>query len=138
MSKKLLTSFILLILSIILTNCINNVEDISSPIDTDPEDISYAEDIQPIFNNSCGGSGCHISNSQNGVNLSDYTSVMNSVGSVYGKSIVIPGKANESPLVDKVENNPDFGSRMPLNSSFLTPKEIDEIKTWINAGAGNN
>lgn len=138
MPNNLLTLFIPLILSIIFTNCINNVEDISSPININPDDVSYTDDIQPIFNNSCGGSGCHISNTQNGVNLSSYTSVMNSFGDLYEKPIITPNNAEDSPLVDKIESSPQFGSRMPLNGNSLTPQEITEIKTWINAGAEDN
>lgn len=128
----------LLLMAMLATSCINNVEDISTPIDIDPNEVSYFEDIQPIFNGSCGGSGCHISNAQNGVNLSDYNSVMNSIGAVYGEPVIIVGNAEDSPLVDKIEPSPQFGSRMPLNGSDLTPEEIGLIKAWINEGAEDN
>lgn len=133
--------FILLLLLtpfFFLNGCINNVEDISSNLNINPGEISYSEHIQPIFSNSCGGSDCHIPNSQNGVNLSSYTAVINSVGISYGKSVVVPGNADESPLIDKIEPSPQFGVRMPSNGNYLTPDEINRIKAWINNGAEDN
>lgn len=131
-------TFLLLTPFLLLNGCINNVEDISSNSNIDPDEISYSEHIQPIFTNSCGGSGCHIPNSQSGVNLSGYTAVMNSAGTSYGKSVVVPGNADDSPLVDKIEPSPEFGVRMPSNGNYLTPDEINQIKAWINNGAEDN
>lgn len=118
--------------------CINNTEDISTTPDFDPNEISYSTDIQPIFSSSCGGSGCHIGSSTNGVNLSSYSSVMNSSGAVYGGPIVVPGEPDNSPLVDKIKPNPSFGSRMPTTGQFLTPMEIAKIEAWITGGAQDN
>ncbi|SMO34635.1 hypothetical protein [Gracilimonas mengyeensis] len=130
--------FLLCSMFILLTSCINNVEDISSAEPVEPSEVSYQEDIQPIFNSTCGGSGCHINGSTNGVNLTTYQQVMNSVGAVYGTDIVIPEDPDASPLVDKIEANPTNGSRMPLTGSYLTPSEINQIRSWIEGGALEN
>jgi hypothetical protein len=116
----------------------SNVEDITSNDNIDPEDISYISDIQPIFNGSCGGSGCHVGSSNSGVNLSNYSAVMNSIGSNYDSKIVVAGSPDQSPLVDKIEANPDKGSRMPLGRSPLSPTEIETIRAWITGGAKDN
>jgi mono/diheme cytochrome c family protein len=125
--------------SILLTNCVNNVEDLRTTDDIDPEDVSYSDDIQQIFTTSCGSnSGCHINSTTNGVNLSSYTATLNSVGSQYDSQIVVPGNPDDSPLVDKIEANPDIGSRMPTIGSNLTPTEIKQIRAWITGGAQDN
>ena len=62
---------------------------------------------------------------------------MNSVGNNYGSNLVVAGNADESGLVDKIEPNPDHGSRMPIGGT-LTNSEIQTIRTWINEGAKNN
>ncbi|MEX0595088.1 MAG: c-type cytochrome [Candidatus Paceibacterota bacterium] len=125
-----------LICFLFISSCINNVEDLTLS-DDDPlppqKEISYASDIQPIFNSNC--TGCHGGTS--GVTLSSYNSTMNSVGNRYGTEIVVPGNPGESPLVDKIEPNPEFGSRMP-NGSGLTNEEISKIKAWIQDGAKDN
>ena len=127
------------LLSIFCSSCIQNVEDLTTDDGTiDPEDVSYSADIQPIFSSSCGGGGCHLGSSTNGVNLSTYNSVINSIGAVYGDSIVAKGDPDGSPLVDKIEANPKYGGRMPSGGPYLTPKEINEIRAWILGGAKNN
>lgn len=97
--------------------------------------VDYEEQIQTIFNESCGGAGCHINSSTNGVNLTTYDDVINSTGAVYGTKIVIPGDPDNSPLVDKIEPNPSVGSRMPQGGPFLSTDEIDLIRQWISEGA---
>ena len=100
--------------------------------------ISYQNQIQPIFNTSCGGTGCHINNRRSGVNLTTYTQTMNSTGSAYGRDIVIAGDADTSPLADILGPDPSASRRMPLNASPLTAEEISLIRSWINQGALNN
>lgn len=100
--------------------------------------VSFLEDVQPIFDSSCAGSGCHIPASSSGVRLSSYEAVMSSRGAQYGRPIVSPGDPAESPLVDKLFPNPEFGSRMPLNRAVLTSRQITLISTWIEEGARDN
>lgn len=92
--------------------------------------VDYATEIQTIFNASC--TSCH--GGQSGVTLTSYSATINSVGAQYGTNIVIAGNADGSPLVDKIEPNPQFGGRMP-NSQGLSQDQIDKIKAWINEGA---
>mgnify|MGYP000398039416 CR=1 FL=1 len=101
--------------------------------------VSYSEDIQPIFNGNCTSSGCHNSNSQqSGVNLSSYDAALASTGNQYSEKVINPGNPDESPLVDKIEENPEFGDRMPYNSSALFQADIDSIRAWIEDGAPDN
>lgn len=141
---KNLSLFILLCGMVTFLACGNNTEDLVSGGDSDDEgnpieNISYADKVQPIFNTSCGGSGCHTGGgSANGVNLSGHSQAINSVGVNYGGNVIIAGNANSSPLVDKIEPSPDHGSRMPLGRSPLSNTQIETIRTWINEGAQNN
>ncbi|MEX0846059.1 MAG: T9SS type A sorting domain-containing protein [Balneolaceae bacterium] len=93
--------------------------------------VDYDDEIQPIFNQNCVS--CHGGTS--GVTLSSYDAVMNSVGDQYGTDIVVPGEPDESPLVDKIETNPDFGVRMPQGGPNLSNEEINLIRDWIEEGA---
>ncbi len=92
--------------------------------------IDYNQTIQPIFNANC--TSCHGSTS--GVDLSNYIATVSSVGSQYGVKIVKPGEASSSPLIDKLEESPDVGDRMPQGGS-LSNSDIQKIKDWINQGA---
>ena len=135
---RLINFTISLICLTCFTGCLNNVEDISESTDYDPNDVSYADQIQPILTQSCGGSGCHVNSSTSGVNVSSYDALMNSSGIVYGEPVINPGNPDESPLVDKIEPNPQFGSRMPQGGPFLTNDEIAQIRAWIEGGAEDN
>ena len=92
--------------------------------------VDYDDEIQPIFNASC--TSCH--GGQSGVSLTSYEATMNSVGDQYEKAIVIPGDADGSPLVDKIEPAPQFGSRMPQGGA-LSDEQISLIRQWITEGA---
>lgn len=96
--------------------------------------------VQNILSSSCATSGCHDSSTeQNGVNLTSYDDVMNSVGQQYGENVVQADDAAGSPLVDKIESgNPEFGDRMPPGGPYLSTDDIDLIKDWINEGAEDN
>lgn len=113
-----------------------------TPVGDDPNDslpvenLSYSNHFQPIFNNRCAP--CHISQSTNGVRLNNFNNVINSIGDQYGENIVIPFEPDQSPLINKVEPNPDFGVRMPQGGPFLSGVQIQAIRTWIEEGAENN
>lgn len=95
--------------------------------------------VQEIFNGSCGGTDCHISSPQSGVQLDSYENVMESEGDQYGELVVQEGDAEGSPLVDKIESdNPEYGVRMPEGGPYLSDDEIELIKEWIDDGAEDN
>lgn len=138
MNMRNLSALALLLVAIIGLACSTNTENlVTEPDDNDEnepiEQISYADDVQPIFDRSCAG--CH--GNSGGVNLTSFSRLMGSVGNNYSDNVVVPGDADASGLVDKIEPNPQFGNRMPTGGS-LTPTEIQTIRTWINQGAENN
>ncbi len=46
--------------------------------------------------------------------------------------------ADNSYLIQKLEGTQTSGARMPFGGPYLTPTQIDQFKSWINAGAANN
>ncbi|HKK45492.1 MAG TPA: c-type cytochrome domain-containing protein [Balneolaceae bacterium] len=96
--------------------------------------------VNTIFSGNCATSGCHDhSTKQNGVDLSSYDAAIASVGNQYGKKVIQPNDAANSPLVDKISsNNPQHGVRMPYGGSPLSSDDISLIKQWIDNGAKNN
>lgn len=52
-----------------------------------------------------------------------------------GRVRVVPGDAEESLLVQKLEGTQDCGGRMPRGRTALPTASIDVIKEWIEAGA---
>ena len=98
--------------------------------------VDYHSDIQPIFTASCSGGFCHVQMATNGVELTSYSTAIESVGISYAGRAIVPGDAASSPLFDKIANEtPENGSRMPLGGDPLTETQIDLIRRWIDEGA---
>jgi hypothetical protein len=51
---------------------------------------------------------------------------------------VIPGNANGSYIIVKVEGRQSVGTRMPQTGSNLDNIDLTNLKNWINQGAKNN
>lgn len=127
-SSFLVTLFFLLI----LIAC----EDSVAPID-----VSYEANIQAsIFNLSCL-IGCHDGARQAGLELTSWETLMEG-GDI--RLVIVPGNAEESPLVWSIEGQDAIGvpvSLMPPSGSGSPPlsrSEIKLIKDWIDQGAKNN
>ena len=92
--------------------------------------VSYAADIQPLFDNSC--SGCHGGNG--GLFLTSYADLMERISN--NGPVVIAGDGANSLLVKKLKGT--AGSRMPVGGPFFSDALIASIETWIDQGAHNN
>jgi len=119
----------------------NVIEPASLEFDTDEELIIYSKTIQPIFNQHCSGSGCHIGERTSGAEYTTYESAIHSVGEQYEAFVIAPGKPEpeNSPIIDKlISRNPQFGQQMPLdNPGSLADEELQALITWIDQGARN-
>lgn len=120
------------------TNGGNRGNDGGNGEDPPPEEPTF-ENVLDIFNSSCGGSGCHVGESTNGVRLDSYDNVIESESVQYGERVVQESDADGSPLVDKIESdNPKYGVRMPEGGPYLSDDDIELIKEWIDDGAEDN
>ncbi|MBM3727266.1 MAG: hypothetical protein FJW40_17810 [Acidobacteria bacterium] len=90
---------------------------------------SYARDIGPLFATHC--SGCHAGSvKMGGLDLDSYEAAMK--GGSTG-AIVVPGKSAESRLYLMVAGT--VKPAMPMDGKVLAAGQIEQIKTWIDAGA---
>ncbi len=96
--------------------------------------VSYASEIQPIFNRSCvnchGGEDDGEPRLEAGLNLTSYDGVL--AGSEFG-SVVEAGDIEGSILFEMVE-----AGEMPEEGDPLSPAEIELLRNWIVEGAENN
>ena len=106
-----------------------------------PIDVSYEANIQEsIFNISCLVA-CHDGARQAGLELTTWETLMEG-GDI--RLVIVPGNAEESPLVWSIEGRDALGvpvSLMPPSDSGSPPLsrfEIRLIKDWIDQGAKNN
>ncbi len=108
------------------------VEQKASPptIDQRPWPLSYSRDIRPILAQSCFT--CHGADA--GQRKAD---LRLDVRASAIKEAIVPGKAAESPLLQRITSD-DPDERMPPPSSKrarLSPQAVAEIRGWIDAGA---
>ena len=103
---------------------------------------SFASTIQEIFERrGCTASSCHGAARSGALDLTLGNAYDNLVGvQAAGEPIVrvIPGDADNSYLVIKLEGRQSFGVRMPNSGTPLDNIDLTNIKNWINQGASNN
>ena len=91
--------------------------------------LSFANDVMPIFINSCNK--CHgLEQIKEGLDMRTYETLMK--GSFNG-SVITPGNADDSFLVQQL-----LDGEMPKRGPKLTTEQIQIIIDWVNAGAINN
>ncbi len=106
--------------------------------------VSFAADIQPIFDQNCALAGCHSAASASaGLVLAAGSAFDNLVGAPSSQqpatSRVASGDPDNSYLVRKIEGAAGIsGGRMPQNRPPLSAAQIASIRTWITEGAQNN
>jgi uncharacterized membrane protein len=106
--------------------------------------ISFQTDVFPIIKKNC--LPCHAEDNYNPSELSLDSHTLLMEGGKHGAAVV-PGKAAESLLVQKLGEKPPFGDRMPLDpkkkkgelsTKKLSDEEIQLISDWVAQGAKNN
>lgn len=113
------------------------------------EPVSFANDIQPIFQASCGGANsCHFKSLASG-GLSLKASAAHDalvgkaskVSACGDKTLVVPGDVAQSYLIDKLlyTGKPEIcGVRMPYQKPKLADAQIQTLVAWICQGAKND
>lgn len=117
-----------------MTGCEDQVTNNGSPSDIifPPQEVSYAQHVQPLFNQTCALAQCH----DDGPHQSELclTSYYNTVFRTPG--VVIATRPDQSTLVHRIEGS--SGDRMPPNTPPLNQNQINGIRTWIVEGARDN
>ena len=93
-----------------------------------------------VFSPSC--SGCHTGGGASLPSSMNLTSsaasrvaLVNVMSSETGLQRVLPGNANNSYLIQKLEGTQSSGARMPFGGPFLDTATIAVIRQWIDSGA---
>lgn len=103
-------------------------------------EISYHDQIQEsIFKFSCSTAACHDASSQGGLDLTSYATLIEGGNSGL---VILPGAAEESPLIWSLEGRNTAGDPVsimpPASRTPITRSEINIIKDWIDQGAKDN
>ena len=101
-----------------------------------PNEISYTKEIAPIFEKFC--TTCHNEDEDHPSQLfmDSYESLMK--GGKHGLAVK-PGNSKESLLMQKMDDEPPFGKKMPPSKKLiLKPEQIEILRQWIDHGAKKN
>ena len=105
------------------------IEPPATPSQADSNTVSFARDVQPIFNRVCVK--CHGGEEvKEGLVLKTYVEIM--AGSDNGP-VIAPGDPANSLLIDLITRG-----EMPKQGPKLLPGQIRIITDWVAAGAVNN
>lgn len=109
--------------------------------DTMATEVSFQEQIQPIFDLNCALVGCHVEpDPMAGMSLEAGLSYDNLVNQPTTQSVgirVIPGDGANSELYLRVSGE-TLGTRMPKDRPPLSESDQNLIKDWIDQGAPRN
>jgi len=124
--KNTIKILILTVMAFSLGSCYND----TFPEDNgpDPVDVSYSQDIQPMWNSDCVS--CHKGG------LAPDLRAENSYNSLLNGGYVIPGNADNSVLYHSLLGSNGV-SLMPPGSMWPA-SSIQKVEAWINEGAKNN
>ena len=122
--KRLLTVLMpVLLIMMVLASCeYESVE----PVEIDPDtEISFKDDIIPIFNESCNSSGCH--------GVGDWAPDLtpeNAYEALFAGDFIDTANPENSDLYESMNS----GSM----TQYSTPTSTQLILTWIEQGADDN
>ena len=99
-------------------------------------EVSYHQQIEPIFRANC--LGCHQGAKQMGRYLmTDFAKLI--AGGESGDAAIVPGKPDESYLVDLITSEDGQTADMPkAPAKPLAEIEVELIRRWIEQGAKND
>jgi hypothetical protein len=126
--KKIIQYLMVLTVSLMATSCYYDEmpPEAVTPI---PDNLSYANDVQPLWNESC--IGCH----KPGATAPDLTAANSYSALTTNNKYVIPGSAATSKLHKSLVG--DGAAIMPTSGQWSDSK-IALVDKWINDGALNN
>ena len=114
------------------------------------ENVSFAQDVQPIFSGSCAFSGCHGPVNPNPAGKPMVLAAGQAYDAIVGVASaqlptmdrITPGQPGQSYLIHKLEGTHasvgGSGGRMPAGAAPLAPPVIAVIRRWVMEGAARN
>lgn len=136
--KRRPLAWMLVITAAALAGCSDNGTDPAAPGGGGDDPVSYAADVQPIWNANCVG--CHGDGGNGGLDLRAPGSRGNLVGvdsAGWPGQRVVENEPDQSVLYLKMTGASGVGNLMPPTGS-LGAGDLETVRTWIAEGALDN
>ncbi len=111
----------------------SNPQDTSKPLGNpcSPDTMYFDKDILPILASNCAVSGCHDAiTKEEGINLSDYQSTINS-------GIIKVGNPSGSDLIESIQETKPDKKMPPPPRTAISANDLAKLEKWIKQGAKN-
>jgi hypothetical protein len=95
------------------------------PAALEGDTLRFSADIAPILATRCGA--CHMDQARGEFSMATFQALAAGVG---GAPVIVPGKPDESHLIELVE-----AGTMPPMGTKVPPEELARLKQWITEGA---
>ena len=128
-----ISCIVVLSFSIFVAGCGDDDDDDDNDDVVPPPQVSFKNDIFPIFQANCIFAGCHGANPPSGLLLTTFDNFKKGGN---GGAPFVPNDSKNSLIVKRITGV--IQPQMPLGRAPLNQKDIDAIKTWIDNGAENN
>jgi WD40 repeat protein len=123
---------ILMLISPLTTGLRAQPKDEKKIAQAEPAEVSYYKDIRPIFAQHC--QGCHQpAKAQGGFIMTSHAELLKAGESE--KPGVVPGKPEESHIVEQILPRGDKRPAMPREQDPLLERDVNLVKKWIAQGA---
>jgi mono/diheme cytochrome c family protein len=97
-----------------------------------PAEVSYYKQIRPLFQQHC--QGCHQpAKAQGGYVMTEYAELLKK--GERDMPGIVPGKPNESFIVEQIRGKDGEKAQMPKNKDPLPERDVNLIVKWIEQGA---
>jgi len=119
-----------------LAGCSDEGADPVAPVP--PAEVSFAAQVQPVFNANC--TGCHGQDGNGGLDLREgqaYGNLVEVASQGYPGQRVAAGDPDSSVLHRKLNGLSGVGGQMPLGGA-LPESDRNLIRDWISEGAKDN
>jgi hypothetical protein len=151
MTSKLISIFrmrafcvaVLGVLTVLWSGCYGGP--VNPPSEEVTDDVSFSQQIQPIFDQHCidchvvGGFALNTVTLQLTEGVSRAMLVGQASSQDAAQTLVVAGDSSTSLLFLKVSSdNPPVGSTMPLTGGRLSSEELGLVRDWIDQGALDN
>ncbi len=99
------------------------------------QELDYGKQVRPVIEQHCAGCHNHAVIDKKavggGLALDSYDAIVKGVA---GRAVVVPGNANGSEFVRRLESS-DPARRMPLGGPPIDRASIELVRRWIDGGA---
>ncbi len=101
------------------------IADLPVPTTLAGDTVSFSADVAGILMTNCGN--CHVTRARGDFSMASYAALANGLG---GSPVVVPGKPDESYLVEVIEQG-----MMPPSGNAVAAADLAVLKQWITEGA---